>query len=437
MSWRDRLPTTSTRSGNPNFTAEAREKRRKELEEKRLDQAKKRQARKDFLAAGVSAPTSPSTSRVPSPVREHLLASNFPINPSPIVEEDDLLSLPDIDLATNMTDAAEAAARKAIRDAAHISENAPIFHDRCFEDDKEAWKKSVTIKFNRKDVEYFFTATEAQLKSFGINSQLSKRDALLPILPEDVIDECKPLLRIPEEEVGPSPYRDLKKEILKIFGKKPKDSFTRAMSRQMTGRPSALGKILLHDICPGYQPLVGCHCAPMVWGFWHKNLPQACKIGLADKEFNATTYKNLFDQADQIWEANGGIVTPAAEPTAVASVTQDSTVSAVTNSARGRGNNRNNRGRGANRGNRGNGRGGRGNAANANTNSTTNANPTTFVNNGPRSPDLPPPSCCSEHWKRGNSATFCFSPLDCPWKDRIVPRQNASKNTNNNNNNRN
>ena len=76
---------------------------------------------------------------------------------------------------------------------------------------------------------------------YGINSQLSKRDALLLVLPEDVIDECKPLLGIPED-LGYSPYRDIKKEILNIYGKKQKDAYTRAKSRQLTGQPSALGK---------------------------------------------------------------------------------------------------------------------------------------------------------------------------------------------------
>ena len=99
MSWRDRLPTSSTRSGNPNFTSEAREQRRKELEEKRLNQAKLRKARQAFLAAGVSAPSSPSVSRVPSPVREHLASLSLPLNTLPELD-DDLLSLPgDIQLA--------------------------------------------------------------------------------------------------------------------------------------------------------------------------------------------------------------------------------------------------------------------------------------------------------------------------------------------------
>ena len=197
MSWRDRLPTSSTRSGNPNFTAEAREKRRQELEAKRLEAAKKRQQRQAYFAAGVSVPPSPATSRESSPSREPLEHLSLPLNTLPELE-DTLLSLPE-DIEIKM---------------------AELFEDKTAEDDKEAWKKSLTVKFDRHDVEYFFTATEAQMKSFGINKQLSKRDALLPLLPEDVIAECKPLLRIPEGDLGTHPYKDLKHEILDIYGKK-------------------------------------------------------------------------------------------------------------------------------------------------------------------------------------------------------------------------
>ena len=139
MSWYSALSSTSsTRSNNPNFTDEAREKRRQELENKRLEQSKKRAARKAFLQAGVSAPPSPSTSRPPSPVRDHLLAHNLPINPVIPELDDDQLSLAD-NFKYDMVDAAAVTAAKA---AVNISEDAQLFQNRCKEDDKEAWKKT-------------------------------------------------------------------------------------------------------------------------------------------------------------------------------------------------------------------------------------------------------------------------------------------------------
>ena len=105
MSWISGLnKTSSTRSDNPRFTSEAREEHRKKLESERLEKAKKRAAQKALFKAGVSAPSSPSTSRVPSPVREHLEANNFPLDNLPEIE-DDRLSLPDIfDIAVDILD---------------------------------------------------------------------------------------------------------------------------------------------------------------------------------------------------------------------------------------------------------------------------------------------------------------------------------------------
>ena len=266
------------------------------------------------------------------------------------------------------------------------------------------------------------------MKSAGINKQLTKRDSLLPTLPEDVIEECKPLLRIPEADLGTHPYRDLKHEILQIYGKKQQDAFARAFSRKLEGRPSALGKLLIHDICPAPKPLTGCHCAPMVWGFWHRQLPQSCKDKLAGKTFDSTTYKQLFIEADDVWASNGGVAN--AEPAVVAAVQQPQQpqaltpqVAAATFRGRGRGNRA--RGRGATRGNQGGGRGGR--------TTPTPTTPTTSSdkpqwNPATRHADQPPIGVCSEHWRSGSQAKWCYSPLDCPWVNRIVPRQNANKN---------
>ena len=150
MSWWKYQPTSSTRSNNPNFTSEARERRRQELETKRLELAKKKQAKKAFHAAGVSLPSSPSTSRAPSPVRDHLESLNLPLNTLPEIE-DDLRSLPgDIEINKSII----------------MPEN-ELFEDKSADDDKEAWKKTITVKFNKHEVEYFFTAAEAQMKSFG------------------------------------------------------------------------------------------------------------------------------------------------------------------------------------------------------------------------------------------------------------------------------
>ena len=81
-------------------------------------------------------------------------------------------------------------------------EKAKAFEDASYPDDDEAWKKDLKIKFDKSDVEYWFNSVESQMKKFGINSQWSKKDAIAAILPEDVIEECKPILRLTQDEAG-------------------------------------------------------------------------------------------------------------------------------------------------------------------------------------------------------------------------------------------
>ena len=97
-------------------------------------------------------------------------------------------------------DAAQRAAAELQRQRA-----LPI-EDANYESHEDAWKKEVKLKFDLNDVKYTFNAVESQFKKFGINSQWDKKDALVSILPEAVIDECKPILRLSEAEAGPHIY---------------------------------------------------------------------------------------------------------------------------------------------------------------------------------------------------------------------------------------
>ena len=72
--------------------------------------------------------------------------------------------------------------------------------DSNFEDDADAWKKELKLQFQQHDVEYWFNSVESTLKKFGINKQWSKKDAIVPLLPEDIVEECKPILRLSETE---------------------------------------------------------------------------------------------------------------------------------------------------------------------------------------------------------------------------------------------
>ena len=97
--------------------------------------------------------------------------------------------------------------------------------DADFENDSESWKKEIKVKFDQNDVKFFFNSVEAQMKKHGINRQWDKKDSILPLLPDKIIEECKPILRLTQDEAGDSVYKDLKTEILSLYGPREEDAF--------------------------------------------------------------------------------------------------------------------------------------------------------------------------------------------------------------------
>ena len=242
-----------------------------------------------------------------------------------------------------------------VDDTVIMPDPAPVdFEDEDKADDAEAWKKSISLKFDRSDPEWWFSNIEAQMTAAGINLQWSKRNALLAkdTLPEDVLEELKPLFRLKKAEAGDKPYKDIKKELLSIYGKKDEQALNKAAARRLTSRPSALGKTLIHDICPDAKPFSKCHCARVVWWFFINQMPQVVKTSLADKEFNKDTYKAVFELADKVYASNRlGPDSPAVVATVSLDETQPAipyAVDAVTFQSRG-GGARRSRGQGARR----------------------------------------------------------------------------------------
>ena len=232
-------------------------------------------------------------------------------------------------------DAAQAAAELARQRALPVE-------DSNFEDDPDSWKKEIKLKFDPNDVHYWFNSVEAEMKKYGINSQWEKKGAIVPLLPDEIRDEVKPLLRLTQTEAGDSIYKDVKTEILALYGPREEDAFKKAIALKMTGKPSAFGKRLIHIVCPGARPFNNCHCARMVYGFWEAQLSAPIKTALAGKKFNKDTYQTLFKLADEAWLANGGasstvigaVTKPDSNPS---SSPQDSAQVAAVSSRGGRG----------------------------------------------------------------------------------------------------
>ena len=175
-----------------------------------------------------------------------------------------------------------------------------------FANDPESWKKEIKLKFDQNNVTYWFNSVESQMKKYGINMQWDKKDAIVPLLPEQILEEVMPILRLTEDEAGPHIYKDLKAEIITLYGPREEDAFKKAIALRMTGTPSAFGKKLIHILCPGAKPFSGCHCAKIVYGFWEAQLSPPIKSSLAGVKFNQDTYLSLFQKADQVYLANAG-----------------------------------------------------------------------------------------------------------------------------------
>ena len=85
-----------------------------------------------------------------------------------------------------------------------------------FDNDEDSWKKEVKVKFDQNDVPYWFNSVEAQMKKYGINRQWDKKNSIALLLPDDILEEVKPILRLTEAEAGPHIYKDLREEIVSL-----------------------------------------------------------------------------------------------------------------------------------------------------------------------------------------------------------------------------
>ena len=336
------------------------------------------------------------------------------------------------------------------------------FEDENGQDEERALMNAIEylkdFHFDMSDLDFVFGRVEIKMKSVGVKKNYTKFEVLSSIIPRNVQNEVKHILRKKETELGTDSYKKLKKEIYKIFGPKDESHFNRAMSRVLTGLPSQLARQLVGDLCP--DELVGCHCSRFIVGLWKKQLPANVRSGIAGMKFNAENFENICTHADDIFTSN-----PRPSGVAVAAITSEETprfemvpvdpyvpphnrtfydppdpeVAALRGAyGRGRGggsgrgapNNRGGRGnfRGSNRGggrgsNRGSSGGG-GNGGNGGGNSSGSGGrhaPTRWPN-VTRHADQPPVQSCRKHWQFGKTAHWCEEPASCPWKDFFTPK---------------
>ena len=182
----------------------------------------------------------------------------------------------------------------------------------------------------------------------------------------------------------------------------------------MTGLPSQLGHQIINDVCKKATKLDGCCCPSAVQALWSLQLPVNVRAHISNLDFTKETYKNVFENADQVYLSSkqvaiAAVATPAADLNETTSAFDPQNQPQVAAVSRGgnRGSRRGGRGGTARRGS---GRGGQSQAAQGG------------GKNRKRHSSNPPEQCCDRHYSHGAEAWYCLAPHTCPWKDRCTPR---------------
>ena len=290
------------------------------------------------------------------------------------------------------------------------------------EDEPGVYGKLSTLKteFCHNDPKFWFANFERTIKHFGVKSQTTKKEALINQLTKAAIDECKDLIALDEDEAGDTPYKTLKVELLKLYGPRPEDSYAKAASRVLVGKPSTLAKQLINDLCECGKSLECKCCAKTIFGMWIKNLPTYIRTHISDESFTVDTYKAVLDKADRAWlshktETPSVSAIKAENKVALENSTdfENPAVAAIRRANRGG----NFGGRGGRGGARGDGRGGRGGRGGGRGGRAL----------GPKHPQALEGSCFIHH-QYGPEAWSCADRHKCPMRDIESPRPKHNRN---------
>ena len=285
-------------------------------------------------------------------------------------------------------------------------------------DGDKAAEKLGTLQcpFTKSDIDFWFTQLETQLEVLGVKSQWVKRLALQRVLPPEYQEDVKGLLRVSKSASGTDIYKRLKTELLKLYGQKPEDAYNRAKNRIMSGTPSQLGKALIDDLCVCDVKLTGKCCNLIIWAMFKEKLPIVIRNHIARMTFNQTTYQEIFDAADHVFESNKG-AEPRGIPTSVAATTTTATspeVAAVSSK------NKNNTNRQSGKKNKNQGQ------QNKNQGGQSSGQSQSGQNKGQKHATASgaDDKLCKIHYKFGVNANFCVAPWKCPMKETLATPSN-------------
>ena len=129
------------------------------------------------------------------------------------------------------------------------------------------------------------------MESSGVGKQFTKLQTLTTVLPKEVIEEIKPILRKKEADFeNNDAYLMAKEEIIRIFGPPDEAPFERAMGRVLSGKPSQLARGLVNDLCDNKE-MKNCCCKNFIAGLWKKHLPSNVRAAIADDGFDHNSFR--------------------------------------------------------------------------------------------------------------------------------------------------
>merc|ERR1712029_530598 len=111
--------------------------------------------------------------------------------------------------------------------------------------------------------------------------------------------------RVREETASATCYKQVKDELIRLYGMQEEDRYELASGLLLTTTPSQLCRKLIDIICPDHPTLENCCSAPMVAGMWKAQLPKAVRSAVAGKSLKGGNLETVLQLADAVFKANG------------------------------------------------------------------------------------------------------------------------------------
>ena len=154
----------------------------------------------------------------------------------------------------------------------------------------DALRQLSNYQWTPDDLLFYFGQVEIKMAANGVKKQFTKLQVLSSILPPHVIEEVKPILRLTEAQFpNNDAYKQLKTEILSIFGPRQEEGVERALGRVLTGKPSTLARQLVDDIAKGNLDCP--NCTAVVAALWKRHLSSSVKAKIADITLTKENFK--------------------------------------------------------------------------------------------------------------------------------------------------